>query len=835
MTQHAKYLLKQQLKPTMAPLSAAVSLALGASGLQAATITVDTLDDGSLAGQCTLRDAVAAANADTAVSGCTAGSGADEIVFDSSLSGTLLLTEATLLLVQSEITITGPGATEITISGNDTTRILGVNPGASMSLTGLTLTDGYVNDPYGGAAVAAIFGASVALGDCVITGNNAGSSAYGGAVSAIYSSLSVNNCRFESNSVGAILRGGVPATGQAGGALLAFGSPSLVVENSQFYYNTAGQTGGAIAVFGTVDALIEGATINDNGATFGGGLAFGDSATASIADSIISGNDAAAGGGIAIGAQASITVSGSSVSSNQAAYDGGGLLVGSTYGGVVVPEPNAFGSGRGLSTALYGPGSAVLTDVDVVFNQSSRYGGGAAVKYDYSELGAIYSVFAYNQISGGGGGPIRQAGSFAELRGDGGGSYGGGGAVAAFSDGEARLYYDTLLVGNTAYTGAGGGGLAFDGGSIGLYESTVALNQAGTGGGLQAGLLPTPVAAKTGSMPDRGITSGGLVLATYGTIAANQASQGGGGILSLYGGIAAAGYSIISDNSAPASGGAGTYGGELLVKYSTVTNNQANYNGGGIYMVSPGCYFASVSGSIIAGNSANYGGGAYVGECGASIGYSTFVDNTAIVAGGLMVAGPPGSPPQLTNVTITGNEAETAGGLLAGGIVADFITVSHNVATGPTGPVEPGGIQLQGIAQPGGAVLDSAVTDVTVENSIFSDNTGPYGALDLAIIGGGNRYLDYSLIQAPAAGLPAGSGNITGYSAQLEALAGNGGPTPTRALAETSPAIDAANPVTSVSHDQRTAPFPRAFNGRADMGAYEFFIDGVFSDRFEQP
>ncbi|MDZ7791476.1 MAG: hypothetical protein U5L08_13465 [Xanthomonadales bacterium] len=37
-----------------------------------------------------------------------------------------------------------------------------------------------------------------------------------------------------------------------------------------------------------------------------------------------------------------------------------------------------------------------------------------------------------------------------------------------------------------------------------------------------------------------------------------------------------------------------------------------------------------------------------------------------------------------------------------------------------------------------------------------------------------------------------------------------------------------------LEYDQRGEPFVRASGGRADMGAYELFIDGIFSDRFEQ-
>ena len=53
------------------------SAALAAS-VYAATMTVNNTGDGSVAGQCTLRDAIDAANTNGPVSGCAAGSaGAD--------------------------------------------------------------------------------------------------------------------------------------------------------------------------------------------------------------------------------------------------------------------------------------------------------------------------------------------------------------------------------------------------------------------------------------------------------------------------------------------------------------------------------------------------------------------------------------------------------------------------------------------------------------------------------------------------------------------------------------------------------------------------------------
>ncbi len=58
-----------------------IALAFGAPAALAATITVNTEADNATDGLCSFTEAIASANTDTAVGGCTAGSGADYIVF----------------------------------------------------------------------------------------------------------------------------------------------------------------------------------------------------------------------------------------------------------------------------------------------------------------------------------------------------------------------------------------------------------------------------------------------------------------------------------------------------------------------------------------------------------------------------------------------------------------------------------------------------------------------------------------------------------------------------------------------------------------------------------
>lgn len=74
----------------------------------------------------------------------------DVITFDSAVSGTILLTTGPLSVVQA-ITIIGPATAVLTISGNHTFQIL--NSPTSLTLTNLTLADGYTTGDGGGLQI----------------------------------------------------------------------------------------------------------------------------------------------------------------------------------------------------------------------------------------------------------------------------------------------------------------------------------------------------------------------------------------------------------------------------------------------------------------------------------------------------------------------------------------------------------------------------------------------------------------------------------------------------------------------------------------------------------
>jgi hypothetical protein len=108
----------------------------------------------------------------------------------------------------------------------------------------------------------------------------------------------------------------------------------------------------------------------------------------------------------------------------------------------------------------------------------------------------------------------------------------------------------------------------------------------------------------------------------------------------------------------------------------------------------------------------------------------------------------------------------------------------------------------------------------TLENTIIASNPGGNcGGAGTITDGGGNLQFGDDTC---GAGIPIGD-------PKLGALADNGGPTPTMALAIDSPAVDACT-CTSVTTDQRGTPRPIDWSsvdngdGPCDIGAYESLI-----------
>lgn len=119
------------------PFWGALGVGLCALPAHAATYTVSNLNDSSAG---SLRQAIVDANKDA---------NADTIVFGASARGTIALTSGQLTISQS-VTITGPGAQLLALSGGGRSRLFNIATGAVTSMSGLTLSGGSVVGKTGG-------------------------------------------------------------------------------------------------------------------------------------------------------------------------------------------------------------------------------------------------------------------------------------------------------------------------------------------------------------------------------------------------------------------------------------------------------------------------------------------------------------------------------------------------------------------------------------------------------------------------------------------------------------------------------------------------------------
>ena len=181
---------------------AAAPLTTRADAIIAVTTTADDL---TVNGNCTLREAVIAANTDAAVDACPAGSGADVIILP---AGTYTLqlsgrdedaAQTGDLDILSDLSIQGAGAGLTVIDGNDLDRVFQiVNPGAHVAIEGVGIQNGDIrfdngsrcgggihnagalvlravdvaqNAAYDGGGLCSIAGASVNITDSTIREN----------------------------------------------------------------------------------------------------------------------------------------------------------------------------------------------------------------------------------------------------------------------------------------------------------------------------------------------------------------------------------------------------------------------------------------------------------------------------------------------------------------------------------------------------------------------------------------------------------------------------------------------------------------------------------------
>jgi predicted outer membrane repeat protein len=298
-------------------LAAAISMALAAAGLHAATITVDSADDDPASMACNLRGALKAVNngSTLAVPACSAAVSGDSFGINDTivLAGLspITLTQGALTVTASSVTIDGSGTMPSggaptaadfyqpyqAIDAAGGSRVLGVADGVTLSANSLMLTGGQTTGNGGGVSIGT--GATVTLNNCSISSNT--TTADGGAIYAAPSSTL--------KLVDSIISGNVSF---AGGALFANDS-TVTVTNTSIAYNEANYGGGVYSLSGALN--LEKASIYKNTArTYSGGV-FVSNGALKMTNSIVFANIGGRGGGMLLSG-ATGTIAASSVSGN---------------------------------------------------------------------------------------------------------------------------------------------------------------------------------------------------------------------------------------------------------------------------------------------------------------------------------------------------------------------------------------------------------------------------------------------------------------------------------------------------------------------------------------
>lgn len=329
----------QEVVPT--PSTTAKALGIGVAALaavpaaNAATFTVTTLADG---GAGSLRQAIEDANGNA---------GADVINFQAGLTGTITLTTGQLEVTDS-VDIQGPGASTITVSGNDASRVFYLYIGSAtidVTISDLTISNGA--DSIGAGIVD--FDENLTLDSVVITNNHSSGDGGGLWADGFNMTLTIQNTTISGNTSG----------DDGGGIYVEDTGGPLLIENSIISGNEASDQGGGIYFYDPDSPVtIRDTTISGNtAATVGGGvyLYSPDDGLFTIEGSTISGNSAPAGGGVFLySADHGLQVTNTTVSGNAATTgSGGGIYLYNLYGGssfdfVTVANNTAVGVGGGI-------------------------------------------------------------------------------------------------------------------------------------------------------------------------------------------------------------------------------------------------------------------------------------------------------------------------------------------------------------------------------------------------------------------------------------------------------------------------------------------------------
>ena len=748
------------------------------------------------------------------------------ITFDPSLNGQTITLASTLPVIDKNLTISGPGANLLSISGNDAVQIFNINT-PTVTISGLTMANGNNQGDYGGGAIYVGGTGDLTVSNSTFLNNN--SSKDGGAIfifsSATTQLLTVTGCTFSGNTASTV-NVGIP---RYGGAI--YSGAMCNISNSTFTGNSADFNGGAILL--ARSGSITNCTITGNAVSFpnsgnkGGGVFAYCCNNFTISNSIIAGNTSAGTDPDIMGVFS--TTNNNIIGIADASLSGftngtNGNQVG-TLANPVNPllAPLAYYGGTTQTMPLLPGSPAINAGTDINAAATDQRG---LTRYQQTDIGAFESQGLNMVVLGGDNQSAATGTAFASplivLVNSNNNEPVDGGIVTftapAAGASITSTAFTSTISGNMAYSGtvtansiAGGpyNVTASTSGASVSYALTntvfcvtdpVVTNNANDGpGSLRQAIydacpgstitfdmtqVTSPISLSTGQLNiDKSLTiqgPGANLLTVQNTAAPGPISrvfnaevpfQISGVVFNISG-------ITMSGGNTPNGGGGAIINDNVLLNItnSTISGNAA-YIGGGIYSRSP----LTMTGCTIANNSSiQMSGGIHSNSSATLINCTISGNSTNGYAGGVHASD--GSL-HMTNCTITANSAQSSGGIEIYSLISGTAYAKNSIIAGNSADENPD-------------IRDRLPNLISLGNNLIGI---PYDGADNWIA----------------------SDQIGTLNAALDPLLGplayNGGSTMTHALLPGSPAINAGTDTDAPVTDQRG--FARA--GVTDIGAFE--------------
>ena len=541
-----------------------------------AAVVVDTLADETVANATTsLREAIQLAGNN------------DTIQFQSGLTGQIVL-NGTELMITKNLTIAGPGADKLAISGGDVSRVLSIQPGITVGISQITIRDGR---NAAGAGILVLHGGTLTLNKVTLSDNTAvggrnpdggGTEGSGGAIhnagwlNIIDSQIRDNTAAGGDGGLGAGPGDGGDATG---GAIFNDLNAVLVVSGTTFSQNVAISgvplAGGAEG--GSAGNAQGGAVLNLGNATFTQ-CTFSNNRSQGLdgADGELTAGSGGRAFGGAITSGGPLEIVASTFTGNAALAGNGGMVPGT---GLFTDGGDALGGAINASDALKIDASTFAANYAIAGNKMGAHGGAIA---SFGVLTMTSSTVAGNTAKG----DPDADDSRGEL---------GGGAVAGgiqIGGGGDNVIAGSTVMDNQAIGGPGGAGYHLHGNDYPSQSGGMA-----EGGGLFVGAPLTITNSTIASNTARGGAGGAFDLASASPGAIGGNAYGGGIFIAPSVTLTATSVTVAGNKAIAGAGGAGGSG--------LPAGAPGNSAGGGVRVIAGGPFVPR--NVIVAGNTADSG------------------------------------------------------------------------------------------------------------------------------------------------------------------------------------------------------------------------------------